>query len=98
MNSQPLAGWLLGVIALALPGVLLAAQLEPLDAEAAVPAQDYRSPLQHYRPLPDEPVQDWRGANDQVGRIGGWRAYAQEGWEQPDAAAETMEGDAHEHH
>ncbi len=98
MTSQPLAGWLLGVIALALPGFLLATQPEPLDADAAVPAQDYRSPLQHYRVLPDEPLQDWRAANDQVGRIGGWRTYAQEGWEQPDNDAETTEGRAHEHH
>lgn len=98
MTSQPLAGWLLGVIALTLPGFLPASQPEPLDADAAVPAQNYRSPLQHYRALPDEPLRDWRAANDQVGRIGGWRNYAQEGWEPLDADAETTEGRAHEHH
>ncbi len=31
-----------------------------------------------YRPFADAPPTDWRGANDQVGRIGGWRAYAKE--------------------
>lgn len=98
MTSQPLAGWLLGVIALALPGFLLAARPEPLDADAAVPAQDYRSPLQHYRTLPDEPLRDWRVANEQVGRVGGWRTYAQEAWEQPETGAETQEGGTHEHH
>jgi len=31
-----------------------------------------------YRPMNDQPVLDWRENNAQVGRIGGWRAYARE--------------------
>ena len=82
MTLHSLAGRLLGIAALALPGILMAAQPDPLDANAAVPAQDYRSPLQDYRAQADEPLQDWRAANDLVGRIGGWRTYSMEGWEQ----------------
>ena len=54
MTLHFLAGRLLGFAALALPGILVAAQPDPLDANAAVPAQDYRSPLQHYRAQADE--------------------------------------------
>ena len=75
MTLHSLAGRLLGIAALALPGILMAAQPDPLDANAAVPAQDYRSPLKDYRAQADEPLQDWRAANDLVGRIGGWRTY-----------------------
>ena len=38
----------------------------------------YRSALENYRPYQAQPVQPWREANDTVGRIGGWRAYARE--------------------
>lgn len=36
------------------------------------------SAFREYRPFTDSPPSDWRGANDTVGRIGGWRAYARE--------------------
>lgn len=44
----------------------------------ATPA--YRSSFEDYRPFVDEAVSatSWREANDRVGRIGGWRAYAAE--------------------
>lgn len=58
---------------------------DPLDAEAATPALDYRSPLSDYQGLDDEPMHNWREANELVGRIGGWRTYAQEPWEQQPA-------------
>lgn len=99
MTLQLPAGWLLGIAALALPGILMAAQPDPLDANAVVPAQDYRSPLQDYRAQADEPLLDWRAANDLVGRIGGWRTYSMEGWEQPaEQVAEPPEGGGHGHH
>lgn len=99
MILHSLAGRLLGIAALALPGILMAAQPDPLDANAAVPAQDYRSPLQDYRAQADEPLQDWRAANDLVGRIGGWRTYSMESWEQPaEQGAEPVEGGGHDHH
>jgi hypothetical protein len=74
---------------------------DPLDAEAATPALDYQSPLTDYRGLGDEPMHNWREANELVGRIGGWRTYAQEPWEQPatqDVPTEAGEGGQHDHH
>ncbi|MEP7083608.1 MAG: hypothetical protein ABI854_02635 [Betaproteobacteria bacterium] len=51
----------------------------PLDATVSVPAVVYQSSFEGYRPLSEEKVGSWRTANDEVGRIGGWRAYAREG-------------------
>ena len=51
---------------------------DPADPQAAVPAVSYRSPLSNYRSIGDQPVGNWRALNDQVGAIGGWRAYARE--------------------
>ena len=51
---------------------------DPADPSARVPAATYRSPFSDYRLLGDEAVGNWRAANDEVGRIGGWREYARE--------------------
>lgn len=52
-------------------------------ASAAAPAvaasASYRSAFEGYRPFNDQPVGSWRQANDVVGQIGGWQAYAREG-------------------
>lgn len=45
------------------------------------------SPFETYRRYRDEPVGDWRKANEQVGQIGGWRAYAREAAGSPSPAA-----------
>jgi hypothetical protein len=57
--------WLLG-----LP-TAHAAEAEPLEPAAATPFKQY----QGWR---DEPLQDWRQANERVGEIGGWRTYLRE--------------------
>ena len=57
------------------------AKADPRDAGASVPQLVYRSPLSGYRVLSDEKAGSWRETNDQVGRIGGWRAYAKEAQE-----------------
>ena len=49
---------------------------EPLTPVPAVKLE-YRSTLT-YKAYADQPVQSWREANDEVGRIGGWRTYAKE--------------------
>jgi hypothetical protein len=54
---------------------------DPSDPAARVPAAAYRSPFDGYRKLGEEPVGNWRSANDEVGRIGGWREYAREAQE-----------------
>ena len=46
----------------------------------------YQSTFEGYRRFSDEKVGSWREANDNVGRIGGWREYAKEA-QQPDAGA-----------
>lgn len=61
-------------------------RLDPLDAQARVPAASYRSPLAGYRPLGDDKRVSWRDANEAVSRIGGWRSYAREA-QQPAAPA-----------
>lgn len=58
----------------------------PLDAQAQVPRVKHESSLTPYRRMTDESVGSWREANDNVGRIGGWRTYLREA-QQPDAAA-----------
>lgn len=54
------------------------ARPDPTRIEAEVPALQHRSALQQYRRLTDEPRRDWRAANAEVARIGGWRAYLRE--------------------
>ena len=50
----------------------------PLEASAAVPQLTYESSFRNYRPLGNDTVGGWKEANDNVGRIGGWRVYARE--------------------
>lgn len=51
---------------------------DPQDAKASVPLVVYRSTLAGYHVFSDEKVGSWKEVNDNVGRIGGWRAYAKE--------------------
>ncbi|HYW56620.1 MAG TPA: hypothetical protein VE934_06655 [Polaromonas sp.] len=53
------------------------AQAPAPAAPAAAPAP-YRSSFDGYQPYTDEKAVNWKEANDEVGRIGGWRAYAKE--------------------
>lgn len=61
---------------------------DPLDAGAAVPPLVYRSALAGYRALTVVEPMPWREANDQVGRIGGWRMYLREA-HAPEPAADA---------
>ena len=56
----------------------IAAGPDPADATAATPPTMYLSPFADYRPLGEDKNTAWRDANDTVGKIGGWRAYARE--------------------
>lgn len=38
----------------------------------------YRSAFEGYRGYREQPLESWRGANERVGQIGGWQAYARE--------------------
>lgn len=59
-------------------------RVDAADPKAAVPPLVYSSVLQGYRPNVEVEVGSWKDANDNVGRIGGWRVYAKEA-RQPDA-------------
>lgn len=52
----------------------------PATSAPARPASPggYQSAFDGYRRYGDQPLQSWREANDAVGRIGGWQAYARE--------------------
>jgi len=45
---------------------------------AARSATHYRSAFEGYRAYSEQPFESWRKANDLVGSIGGWQAYARE--------------------
>ena len=49
-----------------------------LDSAAPVAPLRHASAFADYRPLEESKVGSWREANDNVGRIGGWRNYARE--------------------
>ena len=66
---------------------LAAALLVPSLAFAQMPEGEtakvgyllsYRSALSGYEAYKEQSVQPWKAANDKVGEIGGWRAYATE--------------------
>lgn len=67
---------------LVLPVGAWAESPDPLDAQAATPALHYQSPLKAYQGFSEQPLHNWRQANELVGRIGGWRTYAQEPYAQ----------------
>lgn len=69
--------------ALSLPGASIAAP-DPTDEKNTVPPIRYQSPFRDYKPLGDDKAIPWKAANDEVSRIGGWRAYAKQA---QDAAA-----------
>jgi hypothetical protein len=50
---------------------------QPVQADTA-PAQAVPAPFKQYQAWRDEPLQDWRQANQRVGEIGGWRTYLRE--------------------
>lgn len=54
------------------------AAVDPLDPKVTVPAAAHRSSLANYRSAGELRVGSWKDANEQVNRIGGWRAYARE--------------------
>ncbi|MFT3778931.1 MAG: hypothetical protein QM772_11770 [Ottowia sp.] len=64
----------------------------PASAPAAAPPAE-RSAFEGYRAYAEPPATGWRQANDTVGRIGGWRAYAREA-----QAAQPESAPAHDHH
>lgn len=76
---------------LALLTLTVSAQTPTSPAGTAAPKQaaaaPYKSALESYEPFSENKPLPWREANDTVGKVGGWRAYAKEAHEAPAAAA-----------
>jgi hypothetical protein len=62
--------------------------------EADPPERAAVTLLKQYQGWRDEPLQDWRQANERVGEIGGWRTYLREAQQGSDSAAPGR----HDHH
>lgn len=56
----------------------------PPQAPSSIFFSPYLSIFTRYQSYQEVPLSPWREANDNVGRIGGWRFYAREA-QQPDA-------------
>lgn len=71
----------------------------PEDPRASVPLLHYQSPLAGYRAHADQDVGAWRAANERVGQVGGWKAYAREAAQSApaDAATAATSGDHAQH-
>lgn len=111
MKNWPAGSGKLMLLVLTLSGFTAnAAPVDPTQSRSVAP---YESAFSDYRRFADQPVGDWREANALVGRIGGWRAYAQEsqraapaaspaadvpGSPGADAPAATPPGSAHDTH
>lgn len=61
----------------------------PTDAKASVPPVAHQSPFSGYRVHADAKPAPWREVNDEVARIGGWKAYAREAYEAAQAAEKS---------
>ena len=61
------------------------------DPKTSVPPLVYRSAFDGYRPNAEANLGKWQEANDKVGRIGGWRAYAKEAAAPDKPASVAME-------
>ena len=65
--------------------VLLSVATSPVYGQPPSPLE-FRSAFEGYKPYTEEKTIDWKQANDNVGKIGGWREYAREA-SQPETAA-----------
>lgn len=92
LNSIP---WL--AAALLAPSLALAQM--PDGASEKVDYQlSYRSALTGYEVYKEQSVQPWKAANDKVGEIGGWRAYAKEMRQSAPAAGQDQPAQGHDAH
>ena len=97
--SKPRAA--LAGLAAGLASALGGAAIAQTPAPAAPAATESRSALDGYQPYTDEKIAPWKEANDSVGRIGGWRAYAkeaQQAQQAPAAAGAAGQPDPHAGH
>lgn len=93
MKRFPFTGWraFACLALLALPVAAWAESPDPLDAQATTAALHYQSPLKAYQGFSEQSLHNWREANELVGRIGGWRTYAQEPYAQEPEEQQSAE-------
>jgi hypothetical protein len=65
----------------------------PLNATASVPALRYQPVFADFKAQAEQPVGDWKQANDRTVQIGGWRSYARQAQE-PQPASEATSAPA----
>ena len=63
---------------LACLGLLTAFGVSAQTPPAATTPQTDRSAFESYQSFTEEKLLPWKDANDTVGRVGGWKAYARE--------------------
>lgn len=83
--------WLVAsAFATALPNFAISQTVSPVAAVAPAP---YKSAFEGYQAYSDDPLVNWREANNDVAQIGGWREYAKQA-QQPESppAAKAGEG------
>ena len=56
----------------------LNAQTEPPAVPPAATPVPYKSAFEGYQAYSDDKMTNWKAANDEVARIGGWREYARQ--------------------
>ena len=62
------------------------------NTPAAVPPAPFKSAFEGYQAYSDDKMTNWKAANDEVARIGGWREYAKQA-QQPENTPTTKAGD-----
>ncbi len=76
----------------------LGAQAQTAPPPAPAPQLSYRSAFEGYQAYKNDKPTPWVEANDTVGRIGGWRAYAKEAAEAEAPASPAPAADPHAGH
>lgn len=80
-------------VALALAAVLPNHAISQTVLPAAAPAPTlYKSAFEGYQAYSDDPMVNWKAANDDVARIGGWREYAKQA-QQPENTPAAKAGE-----
>ncbi|MBU1264999.1 MAG: hypothetical protein ACYC1G_05330 [Thiobacillus sp.] len=92
-TAPPSRARFLGAAALACAWLLVLPAAHAAEAEAEPAAV---TPFKQYQGWRDEPLQDWRQANEWVGEIGGWRTYLRES--QPAGNGADQGHDGHRGH
>ena len=81
------------LVALALAAMLPNYAISQTVSPAATPAPTpYKSAFEGYQAHSDDPMVNWKAANEDVARIGGWREYAKQA-QQPENTPVTKAGE-----